>query len=158
MYNILYLQNGENLIWLKLFPNLNKYVNGKKSAGLAPMIAKHWMNYYNRSTSGCFKFIEIHEALVLDDHDEFMDAIGDTIITLINIADIKGVNAEDCLEQAFNVIKLRKGLVSDAGDFVRYAKLSEEDEAICDKKQGNPGNQYFDESMLDKLSPENFRR
>lgn len=102
--------------------------------------------------------IEIHEALVLNDHDEFMDAIGDTIVTLINIADIKGVKAEECLEKAFNVIKLRKGLVSDAGDFVRYAKLSEEDKAICDKKQGNPGNQYFDENMLDKLSPENFRR
>lgn len=100
--------------------------------------------------------VEIHEALVLDDHDEFMDAVGDTIVTLINIADIKGVKAEDCLAQAFNVIKLRKGLTRPTGDFVRYAKLSAEDQAICDMKQGNKGSQYFAEEDLCKLEPENF--
>ena len=102
--------------------------------------------------------IEIHEAIVLEDDEEFIDAIGDTIVTLINIADIKGVNAEDCLEQAFNVIKLRKGLTRPSGDFVRYAKLSDEDKAICDEKQGNPGDQYFLESDLGTLKPENFKK
>ena len=61
------------------------------------------------------------------------------LLTLINIADIKGVKAEDCLEQAFNVIKLRKGLTRESGDFVRYGKLGLFDQQICDEKQGNDG-------------------
>lgn len=102
--------------------------------------------------------IEIHEAIVLEDDEELIDAIGDTIVTLINIADIKGIKAEDCLEQAFNVIKLRKGLTRPTGDFVRYAKLSDSDKQICDEKQGNPGDQYFTEDMLSVLKPENFKK
>lgn len=111
---------------------------------------------YQRVMQEC---IEIHDAMVKDDHEEFMDAIGDTIVTLINLADIKGVKAEDCLAQAFNVIKLRKGLTSEYGDFVRYAKLPEELKAVCDEKQGSPGEQYFSENLLeiDALDPENFK-
>ena len=102
------------------------------------------------------EIIEIHDALVKNDDHEFKDAIGDSIVTLINIAAIKNYNAEDCLEQAYGVIKLRKGLTSDSGDFVRYAKLNDEDKLVCDNQQGNPGNEYFDESNIGKLSPESF--
>jgi NTP pyrophosphatase (non-canonical NTP hydrolase) len=101
---------------------------------------------------------EIHEAVVLEDWDEFIDAIGDTIVTLINIAAIRGDKAEDCLEKAFNVIKLRKGLTRPTGDFVRYGKLSSEDKLICDEKQGNTGSEYFLESDLETLTPENFKK
>lgn len=101
---------------------------------------------------------EIHEAIVLEDWDEFIDGIGDSIITLINIAAIKGINAEECLEKAFNVIKLRKGLTRPSGDFVRYGKLSKEDQLICDEKQGNPDNQYFEESALNWLTPDSFKK
>lgn len=101
---------------------------------------------------------EIHEAIVLEDWDEFVDAIGDSIVTLINIADIKGLNAEECLAKAFDVIKLRKGLTRPTGDFVRYGKLSGEDKLICDEKQGNPGNEYFLDSDISSLSPENFKK
>lgn len=101
--------------------------------------------------------IEIHEAIVLDDDAEFIDAIGDTIVTLINLADIKGHLAEDCLFSAFNVIEMRKGLTRPTGDFVRYGKLSDEQKLICDAQQGNPGNQYFEKTKLDTLTPENFK-
>lgn len=100
--------------------------------------------------------IEIHDAIVLEDHEEFVDAVGDTVVTLINIADIKGVSAEECLAKAFNVIKLRKGLTTVNGDFVRYAKLSKEDQEICDVKQGSPGEQYFSEDIF--LEPSNFKK
>ena len=100
---------------------------------------------------------EIHEAIVLEDWDEFIDAIGDSIVTLINIASIKGLKAEDCLAKAFSVIKLRKGLTRPSGDFVRYGKLSQAQKEICDAKQGNPGNEYFLESDISKLSPTNFK-
>lgn len=102
--------------------------------------------------------IEIHEAIVLNDEEEFIDAIGDTIVTLINLADIKGHNAEDCLKQAFDVIKLRKGLTRTTGDFVRYAKLSQAEKELCDKLQGNPGEQYFDEEYLKIFKPEHFKK
>ena len=99
--------------------------------------------------------IEIHKAMVENDEEEFIDAIGDTIVTLINLAKTKGYDAEDCLAKAFEVIELRKGLNVN-GSFNRYAKLSDEDKKICDEKQGNPGNQYFERNMLEKLEPKDF--
>ena len=97
---------------------------------------------------------EIHKAMVEHDDYEFTDAIGDTIVTLINLANTKGYKAEDCLEQAFNVIEFRKGLTSDNGDFIRYAKLNDEDKCICDIQQGNRGFEYFD--TTENLNPLNF--
>jgi len=98
---------------------------------------------------------EIHEALVNNDDYEFRDAIGDTIVTLIMLAGTKEYNAEDCLAEAFNVIKYRKGLNKD-GSFVRYGKLSEEEQKLCDEKQGAEGSEYFFSYDLNNLSPENF--
>lgn len=101
--------------------------------------------------------VEIHDAMNDTDMDEVSDAIGDTIVTLINLAKTVNMNAEDCLKGAFDVIELRKGLNKD-GDFVRYGKLNDADKAICDQKQGNPGNQYFERFALDTLVPDNFKK
>lgn len=99
--------------------------------------------------------IEIHEAYNEMDMDEVSDAIGDTIVTLINLAKTVKMDAEDCLEQAFGVIKCRKGLNKN-GDFIRYAKLSEAEQVICDELQGSPGDQYFAENLYDELTPYHF--
>ena len=99
--------------------------------------------------------VEIHEAMINDDEFEFKDAIGDTIVTLIMLAGTKNIKAEDCLEQAFNVIKFRKGLNKN-GSFVRYGKLSSEEQTICDNKQGHPGSEYFLAGQLGSLSAEDF--
>jgi uncharacterized protein YabN with tetrapyrrole methylase and pyrophosphatase domain len=101
--------------------------------------------------------VEIHDAYNDEDMAEVSDAIGDTIVTLINLAKTVGMNAEECLDGAFGVIEFRKGLNFD-GDFVRYAKLSPEDRAVCDEKQGNPGEQYFLPEMKDRLTPESFKK
>lgn len=101
------------------------------------------------------EIVEIHDAYNNEDYEEVSDAIGDSIVTLINLAKTVDMKAEECLDGAFNVIKLRKGLNFD-GDFVRYAKLGETYRKICDEKQGNPGEQYFTEDMLDVLTPEDF--
>lgn len=103
------------------------------------------------------EIVEIHEAYIADDHKEVKDAIGDSIVTLINLAKTVDENAEDCLEEAFNIIELRKGLTI-KGSFVRYGKLSDEDKLLCDEKQGNPGNEYFKREDLDTLTPENFKK
>jgi NTP pyrophosphatase (non-canonical NTP hydrolase) len=99
---------------------------------------------------------EILDAIVFDDPHEQRDAVGDAIVTLINLSKILGFNAEDGLEQAFGVIELRKGITTPEGDFVRYGKLSPEDQKWCDEHQGNPGNQYFLKEDLPNLSPKNF--
>ena len=101
--------------------------------------------------------VEIHDAYNNEDMDEVSDAIGDTIVTLINLAKTVEMNAENCLDGAFNVIEFRKGLTTN-GDFIRYAKLSDADKAICDEKQGNPGEQYFLPSNKANLTPESFKR
>lgn len=99
--------------------------------------------------------VEIHDAHTKEDHSEIMDAIGDTIVTLINLAKTINESAEDCLNQAFSVIEFRKGLNFN-GDFIRYAKLSQKDKDICDIQQGNSGNQYFLPDT--KLTPQDFRK
>lgn len=102
---------------------------------------------------------EVHKALVEDDFEEFQDQIGDSIVTLINLADLLNYKAEDCLEKAFGVIKLRKGLINPLmGDFVRYGKLSKEDQELCDQKQGSKGSEYFTEDALKTLEPKDFTK
>lgn len=99
--------------------------------------------------------VEIHDALIKNDKHEFRDAIGDTIITLINLAGTKDIEAEDCLEEAFQVIEHRKGITSPKGDFIRYAKLDTMYQNICDEQQGNPGEEYFERDA--ELTREDFK-
>ena len=101
--------------------------------------------------------VEIHAAMVEKDHNELIDAIGDTIVTLINLADSFGEMAEDCLESAFNVIEYRKGLTKKGKGFVRYGKLSDVEKATCDRQQGNPGNEMFHPGAQLHFTPQNFK-
>lgn len=53
------------------------------------------------------------------------DDIGDMIVVLINIAERNGYTIEECLEQAYNDIKDRKGKMIN-GTFVKEADLKED--------------------------------
>jgi len=97
--------------------------------------------------------VEVHDALVNNDKVEFIDAIGDVIVTLINLANTKELNAEDCLESAFTTIEKRKGFTTKRGDFIRYGKLDTYDKKLCDVRQGNPGNEYY----IDEPTKEDFQ-
>ena len=99
---------------------------------------------------------EILDALVVEDMHEFKDALGDTIVTLVNLAKIMDVELEDGLDQAFSVIELRKGITTQVGDFVRYGKLSDVNKLWCDEKQGSPGKQYFSRDALENLTEKDF--
>ena len=101
------------------------------------------------------EIVEIHEAYIDDDMAEVSDAIGDSIVTLINLAKTLDMNAEVCLQGAFGVIELRKGLTK-KGSFIRYGKLTAEDKQICDEKQGNPGEEYYIREDGETFTPENF--
>lgn len=102
--------------------------------------------------------VEIHDAMCNNDEEEMRDAIGDSIVTLINLSKILGFTAEEALEGAFGVIELRKGITTTRGDFVRYGKLSEDGKIWCDENQGAPDEEYFDRANLDVFTPENFKR
>ena len=51
--------------------------------------------------------------------DEIKDALGDILVTIIIGAELQGLQLEDCLESAYNVIKNRKGKMVD-GQFIKY--------------------------------------
>lgn len=61
---------------------------------------------------------ELYEGIMNDDQDECIDAIGDCAVVLILMANLRGVEFEDCLESAYNVIKSRTGKMV-GGAFVK---------------------------------------
>ena len=61
---------------------------------------------------------ELAKAILKNDREEFVDAIGDMIVVLTNLAALEGLKVEDCVESAYNVIKDRKGKMEN-GTFVK---------------------------------------
>jgi NTP pyrophosphatase (non-canonical NTP hydrolase) len=61
---------------------------------------------------------EVSRALLKDKQEDFVDGVGDVLVTLIILCKIKGVNLDQCLEQAWNEIKNRKGKTVD-GTFIK---------------------------------------
>ena len=74
-------------------------------------------------TQGLKTLEEVNEllvAIVNDDIEEIKDAIGDIVVTVIIQAEMQGMDIEDCLESAYNIIKHRKGKMQN-GQFVKEA-------------------------------------
>ena len=63
---------------------------------------------------------ELAKATLEKDHDEVVDAIGDMVVVLTNLAHLNNVNIETCIAQAYNVISKRKGKMIN-GTFVKDA-------------------------------------
>lgn len=61
---------------------------------------------------------ELAKSILKEDTEEFIDAIGDCVVVLTNLAALKGLNIEDCINSAYNVIKQRTGKI-DNGTFVK---------------------------------------
>ena len=61
---------------------------------------------------------ELGRAILKDDKKEFVDAIGDMVVVLTNLAHLGGVSIEHCIDSAYNEIKNRKGKMSN-GTFVK---------------------------------------
>ena len=64
---------------------------------------------------------ELSMALQKNNRGELIDAIGDCVVVLTNLAMIKGVCIENCINSAFEEIKDRKGKMID-GVFVKEDK------------------------------------
>ena len=61
---------------------------------------------------------ELSRAILKEDKAEFIDAIGDMVVVLTNLAALGGVDIEDCMESAYKVISGRKGAMVN-GTFVK---------------------------------------
>ena len=61
---------------------------------------------------------ELGRAILKDDTIEFVDAIGDMVVVLTNLAELGGTSIERCIDSAYTEIKNRKGKMSN-GTFVK---------------------------------------
>lgn len=61
---------------------------------------------------------ELAQALLKNDEPEVIDAIGDIVVVLTNLAHLKGYKIEDCVDKAYEVISDRKGEMIN-GTFVK---------------------------------------
>ncbi len=61
---------------------------------------------------------ELAQAILKDDQPEVVDAIGDMVVVLTNLAHLRGVSIEHCIESAYNIINKRKGSMVN-GTFVK---------------------------------------
>lgn len=62
---------------------------------------------------------ELKEALKKNDMNEAIDAVGDTVVCLINICALLDINLTDCLEAAYLQIKDRSGTMGADGIFYK---------------------------------------
>ena len=62
---------------------------------------------------------EIKDALLSNDRDELIDALGDTLVTIIIQAKMNNLDLLDCLDAAYSVISKRSGDMVD-GTFVKH--------------------------------------
>ena len=63
---------------------------------------------------------ELGKAILKDDKDEFVDAIGDCIVVLTNLSHLGGFDVEHCISSAYNEISNRTGSMVN-GTFVKDA-------------------------------------
>jgi NTP pyrophosphatase (non-canonical NTP hydrolase) len=63
---------------------------------------------------------ELAKATLEKDQTEIIDAIGDMVVVLTNLAHLNGVHIETCIAEAYNLISKRTGKMVN-GTFVKDA-------------------------------------
>jgi len=61
---------------------------------------------------------ELAKAILANDKEEIIDAIGDCVVVLTNLAKLEDLNIEDCIESSYKVISTRSGKMEN-GTFVK---------------------------------------
>lgn len=72
-----------------------------------------------QSIKACEEINELVDALRNNNRAEAIDAVGDTVVCLINVCALLDVNLVDCLDVAYEQIKDRKGYMNADGLFVK---------------------------------------
>jgi len=114
-----------NKAFYEKFKNINKKCN-KKPLKMFQQI-RDWAEERGLYKSGdtktqYLKLIEeageLSEGLLKNNQDEVIDAIGDMVVVLTNLAHQRGVNIETCISSAYNEIQNRTGKMIN-GTFVK---------------------------------------
>jgi len=114
-----------NKAFYEKFKNINKKCN-KKPLKMFQQI-RDWAEERGLYKSGdtktqYLKLIEeageLSEGLLKNNQDEVIDAIGDMVVVLTNLAHQRGVNIETCISSAYNEIQNRTGQMIN-GTFVK---------------------------------------
>ena len=95
---------------LKMFENIREWAQAR---GLYDEGNSHTQYVKLQEEAG-----ELAKALLEDDKMEIMDAIGDMVVVLTNLAHLQETTIESCIAQAYNEIKNRKGSMIN-GTFVK---------------------------------------
>jgi len=66
---------------------------------------------------------ELAQAILKNDEPEVIDAIGDMVVVLTNLAKLRGHKIEDCIDSAYNVIAKRTGKMV-SGTFVKDIEVN----------------------------------
>ena len=64
---------------------------------------------------------ELVDALREGKREDAIDAVGDTLVCLINVCALMDVNITDCLAAAYEQIKDRKGYMNEQGIFIKQS-------------------------------------
>ena len=62
--------------------------------------------------------LELQNAILDNDREEIIDALGDILVTIIIGAEMQGLTLDECLESVYNVISKRTGKMIN-GTFVK---------------------------------------
>jgi len=62
---------------------------------------------------------ELLAAVASNDREEIADAIGDVMVTLVNVGVLCDLDLRQCFYNAYKVIEPRKGYMNKAGQFVK---------------------------------------
>lgn len=62
---------------------------------------------------------ELLAAVAANDREEIADAIGDVMVTLVNVGVLTDLDVRQCFYNAYKVIEPRKGYMNKAGQFVK---------------------------------------
>lgn len=74
-----------------------------------------------QATKAIEEINELYDALLTNNKYEAIDAVGDTVVCLINVCALMDVNLTDCLAAAYEQIKDRKGYMDENGIFIKQA-------------------------------------
>jgi NTP pyrophosphatase (non-canonical NTP hydrolase) len=61
---------------------------------------------------------ELAKAIINNDRDEIIDAIGDCVVVLTSVAYFSDITIEECINSAYDVISKRKGQMVN-GSFIK---------------------------------------
>jgi NTP pyrophosphatase (non-canonical NTP hydrolase) len=90
---------------------------------------------------------ELARAILKNDKVEFIDAIGDMIVVLTNLAALEGLKVEDCVVSAYDVIKSRQGKMVN-GTFVKEQSQTKTQTLVKEQPQTQNGPAYSSRSGI----------